>query len=206
VADLATHLGGVQRWVTELVRTKATSGRAEIENHDPADPQLADWLVGGAGELGAALCQIDPDTPMWTIGRPRTATSWFRRQAQEASVHRWDAQAAVGDPDPIDSDLASEGIGEMLEIFVPGAHRRGGATGSGEMFHFHRTDGPGEWLVRFEPDGATVTTEHAKAPVAMRGPAEDLLLVLWRRRPSSSVEVFGEPAAVERWFELVPAI
>ena len=43
-----------------------------------------------------------------------------------------------------------------------------------------------------------------KADVAVRGPASELLLVLWNRRPvvSSTAEVFGDRAIVERWQQL----
>ncbi len=62
--------------------------------------------------------------------------------------------------------------------------------------HLHATDTPGEWVVRPGPDGApVVTAEHAKGDAAIRGPASDLLLVLWRRVGLDAVEVIGDRAA-----------
>ncbi len=207
VADLGVHLGGVHRWVTGIVAEGATTPPPRAESHDSVDPQLDEWLQEGAAQLAGVLRGSDMDTPVWTNSRPRNVRGWSRRMAHETAVHRWDAQSAVGvEADPLDPDLAADGVAEMLEVFVPGVHRRGGVSGAGETFHFHRTDGPGEWLVRFGTDGAEVTTEHTKADVALRGTAPELLLVLWRRRDPSHVEVFGNPEQLARWFQLVPAI
>ena len=49
--------------------------------------------------------------------------------------------------------------------------------------HVHSTDADGEWLVDFD-NGLAVTREHAKGDVAVRGPASDLMLVLYGRVPA----------------------
>jgi uncharacterized protein (TIGR03083 family) len=207
VAALTVHLGYVLRWVAEIVRTRASERITGEWTCGTDDPALAEWLVEGGDELCDALAGIDPDTPLWTMGAPRTARFWHRRQALETLVHRWDAEeAALATPGPVDPDLATDGIGEVVEMFAPRLHRRSGRTGTGETYHIHRTDGPGEWFMRFAPEGLEVTAEHAKADVALRGSAADLLLVLWRRLPPETVEVFGDAAVLARWFELVPAI
>ena len=65
--------------------------------------------------------------------------------------------------------------------------------------HLHCTDVEGEWLVTADADGADVVTrEHAKGDAAVRGPAHDLLMVLWRRQPLDTVEVIGDRAVAER--------
>ena len=43
-----------------------------------------------------------------------------------------------------------------------------------------------------------VTREHAKGDAAVRGPAHDLLMVLWRRQSLDTVEVIGDRAVAER--------
>lgn len=204
VAALAVHLGYVYRWAAEIVRTRA-SERIRGEWTFPADdPGLAGWLVEGADELTAVLSDTDPETPMWTMNPPGNAGFWYRRQAIESLIHRWDMESAVGEPSALDPDMAADGVGEYLES-LPRRHGRSGVSGAGETYHFHRTDGPGEWFVRFTPQGVEVSAEHAKGDVALRGSAEDLLLVLWRRSPPETLEIFGDPAALRRWFELVAA-
>ena len=68
-----------------------------------------------------------------------------------------------------------------------------GAPLVGGSVHLHSTDGDGEWTLRAGDDGAIVVTrDHAKADAALRGEANDLLLVLWRRLPIDAVDVFGD--------------
>jgi predicted lipid carrier protein YhbT len=62
----------------------------------------------------------------------------------------------------------------------------------------------GEWLVRFNGDDVTVTREHGKGDVAVRGPVEDLFLWLWGRIPADRLEVFGDRSLLERYRQLVP--
>ncbi len=50
-------------------------------------------------------------------------------------------------------------------------------------------------------DGFIVTREHAKGDVAARGPASDLLLLLYGRLDLDAVEVLGDAAVLETWRE-----
>jgi uncharacterized protein (TIGR03083 family) len=207
VAALTVHMGYVFRWASEIVRTRASKPPVGDWTLGVDDPGLAAWLVQGADELAVELRATDLDARMWTLGAPHTARFWFRRQAIEVLVHRWDCEsAAFGWGNPLDSDLAADGVGELVEVLAPRQHRRSSQSAAGETYHFHRTDGPGEWFVRFGADGLEVTAEHAKADVALRGSAADMLLVLWRRLPADTVEVFGDRAVLDRWYQLVPAL
>ena len=71
-------------------------------------------------------------------------------------------------------------------------------AGDGETIHVHCTDADGEWLIVLADGEMRVTREHAKGDAAMRGPAHDLLLVLWRRQPLDTVDVIGDRAVAER--------
>ena len=152
------------------------------------------------------LESTDPDTPVATFAPPATAGFWGRRMAHETLIHRWDAESAHGQPGPFDAELAADGIDEGLNVFVPFVRAGSQVKGSGETFHIHRTDGEGEWLVTVEDSGVRVSREHAKGDVALRGRAEDLLLWLWHRTPPDNLEVFGDPALLDRWFELIPPV
>ena len=207
VADLAVHLGVVHRWAAEAVHSEHAPKQARERWAVETDlPDLAGWYEECAAHLGSVLDSLDPDAPAWTFGPPRTGRFWFRRQTQETSVHRWDAElAAFGEPAPIDPELASDGVDEALGTLLPRRRSLSKAEAGGETFHFHRTDGDGEWLVRFSADGGVETEHtHAKGDVAVRGPAEQLLLFLWHR--ADPPEVFGDPGGVDRWFELVPPL
>jgi hypothetical protein len=125
--------------------------------------------------------------------------------AHETAVHRWDAQLANGAAEPIEAELARDGIDEALDVYQPRWCRpKSTIAGNGESYHFHRTDGEGEWLVEFEGEGMRVSRKHARADVAVRGTASDLVLFLWQRIPGRRLEVLGDAALLDRYFELVP--
>lgn len=230
VATLLTHLTGIYADRIKLVSLGARTDivqryedldlpmeykewfDADVEA-DPTKPlpPLPPGLLGlfeqTAAKLEEVLRAADPERPVYTWCKAdQTAGFWQRRMAQETAVHRWDAQLACGDAQPIDAMLAADGIDEMMDVML-GAFRRWAdhhEQGRGETYHFHRTDGPGEWLVRFDADGPVVTRQHARGDVAVRGAASDLLLFLWHRIPATRLEVFGDAALLDRYFELVP--
>ena len=44
---------------------------------------------------------------------------WIRRMAQEAAIHRFDAELALGAPlTPFPEDFAADAVGEMLDVFL----------------------------------------------------------------------------------------
>jgi len=78
---------------------------------------------------------------------------------------------------------------------------------TGRTVHIHGTDDPApadgaEWLLTFTADGVEVQATHAKGDVALRGPAHELLLTLWRRRPLVGLDVVGDAAVAERLLEV----
>lgn len=210
VAELAVHLGVIQRWATHMVRSGATErlqGREERFAIDPGDPRLVDWFQDGTHDLVDALRSFPEDSPVWSWTRDQSVRFWARRQAHEAAVHRWDAQGALGIPHAIDAALAADGVDEWLYAFAVERSRAASTQlGRGESFHFHCTDEAGEWVVRFDGSGIEVRNEHSKADVAVRGPASDLLLFVWGRGARDRLEVLGDAALLERWPELLPAI
>ena len=196
--DLVVHAGLVQRWATEIVATNAQERPPFGDAPKPATPaELADWFREGAAALVAALQAADPDAPVWNFAFDRKLAFWFRRQAQEVSVHRWDAEVTAGAPSPLDAALAADGIDEWLGML---AVRGVGAAPEGEgetTVHLHCTDVDGEWLVRRSPDGLDIERAHAKGDVAARGTASDLDLYLWGRVPVDALEIFGDRALLE---------
>src|SRR5262249_25715818 len=129
------------------------------------------------------------------------AGMWSRRMAQETAMHRHDAQAAAGNIEPFDAELAVDGVDEVFDVI---AYRRGAerVRGNGETFHLHCTDADGEWFVRLDPDGVHTTKEHAKGDAAGRGTASNLFLFAWGRVGPDALEVFGDREILERWQEL----
>ena len=202
VIDLLGHVGRIQHWVTRIVQTRPEPPGHNWRQDDPPEPSEAiDWFADGATALADALASVAPDEAVWTWAPDHQARFWARRMAHEVAVHRWDAQTAVGAPQPIDRELAVDGIQEAFDI-MPARLAANPPSGGGETIHLHCTDGEGEWLLRLTPEGVDVTREHAKGDVAARGTASDLLLLVWGRIEPDAVDVFGDAALLARWQDL----
>ena len=203
VADLLAHLGRFHRWIADIIAAAGTDPADHGADAEPPAPaeRLA-WFEEGVERIVDALRAADAASPAWSWTTDNTAGFWARRQANETAVHRFDAQLAAGDPQPIEHALAVDGIDEffMLIPFWRGASQ---LAGSSESMHLHATDGDGEWLVRLGADGVVVTREHAKGDVALRASASDLVLFLYGRLDASAGEVFGDAALLDRWQQLV---
>jgi uncharacterized protein (TIGR03083 family) len=198
-ADLVRHIGTTWGWAASIVR-KGTRGDLPSPSEGLGGAELVAWAADRAGQLVDALKDADPDSDCWTFGLPRSRLFWFRRQALETAVHAWDAQQASGHPDPLDPDLAGDGIDEFLAILLPRHLERHPEGWTGQSLHLHRTDGEGEWMVRLGP-GTALSAEHAHAQgdVDLRGPASSLYLWCLNRVPSTDFELFGDAAVAERW-------
>lgn len=135
-----------------------------------AQYELMRW-VDGTGEALLMALDIDPEAPAWGHYTPPNAGYWQRSRAVAMMLHRWDAQRTAGEPAPLDSELASEGISEVFEVLAPRQIGRGRAWPPDACIRLEATD-TGDWWV-FGPG----------EPVAeISAPAGDLLLLLRGRR------------------------
>ncbi|MCA1711174.1 MAG: maleylpyruvate isomerase family mycothiol-dependent enzyme [Actinobacteria bacterium] len=163
--ELVEHLGGVHRWATQIVRT---GSRAEQAPPPPGD--LLAWFASGAEELLAVLAATPLDRPTWSLAGPATAGWWLRRQALETLVHRWDAQRAVGEPEPLDPQLAADGLAEVADVLLPRQVRLGRTPPLAQAVRLVPVDG-----------GDPVLLGPGEPVAAVSAPAEVLLLLLWHR-------------------------
>jgi len=202
---LVLHVGLIHTWVAESVRRRSAErvDRATLPRA-PEGPSRVAWLRAATDALVKALEGAADDDPAgaWREG-PVTAAFWRRRMAHETAVHRWDAQAAVGRPDPGDAPLAADGIAEVVEILLPlSVPRTPSATTVGSL-HLHCTDTPGEWSLAVADGRLDVTPGHAKADAALRGPASALFLACWGRQPAEGHETLGDPAVAGAWMAMM---
>lgn len=218
VERVVRHVGKIHEWVLGMLRLEPGQGMADAPAPVglPKGPDCLPAYRAVADELIAHLEGDDPARPCLNFAGAGDVAWWMRRQAQEVSVHRVDAmdavQAAGGPaPEPISADAAADGIDEWARFFL--AVRWGQRFGelpeglAGHTVHIHGTDDPApsdgaEWLLRFGADGIAVEATHAKGDVALRGPANDLLLALWRRRPLGTLDVVGDAAVAERLLDV----
>jgi uncharacterized protein (TIGR03083 family) len=138
------------------------------------------WMRASTRELIQALQDISWETPAWTWWKaPRNVGAIARHQAQEAAVHRWDAQSAssvfaAALPDA----LAADGVEEFLEI----ARQLRDPT----PITFVATDTGGSFPLSAGASRATVSAIAA-----------DLVLLLYGRRSLDEVAVEGDRSVVE---------
>lgn len=209
--QLTTHVGRAQRWAAEIVTRRSREFIAFRDVPDgrlPDDPAARpDWLNAGASRLIDAVTAGGPDR-VWTFSGMRPAGFWARRMAHETAVHLADAELAVGRATGMDADLAADGIDEWLWLTVtdPGDQRLP-LREEGQTLHVHATDegldGAGEWLVRRTASGLALERGHARADVAVRGPAAPMFLGLLRRLPLTEpgVQVLGDEELLGYWLE-----
>ncbi len=212
--QLATHVGRGDRWAAQIVATRAAeiiSPRDVPGGKLPDTPQQrAAWLRDGAEAVIEAVTAAG-DEPVWTFVGARPARFWLRRRTHEDGVHLADAELAAGQEVSLAADVAADGIDEWLTEFCAagdavtgvGLGPELGLSGTGQTLHVHTTDpgAAGEWLVTLGPGRVVVEEGHAKADVAVRGPAASVLLVLTRRLPPSAVEVLGDAKLLDFWLE-----
>jgi uncharacterized protein (TIGR03083 family) len=208
VSRLKVHVGRIHRWVAVALDTPDDRDVPAVAR-PPAGTDLSAWLIDGVGYLLEAFERAGDQGAVHSPGWQQPAHWWLRRCTHETVIHAWDAQAAVGVPQPISADIACDGIDEVLEVFVPTRFDMA-AFGPAATIHLHGTDQglpnssaspntTGEWLVHIGPDGTTVDHTHAKGDVAVRAGVSDLMLLLWNRVDAQYLEVFGDTDILERY-------
>ncbi|MCF2528692.1 maleylpyruvate isomerase family mycothiol-dependent enzyme [Yinghuangia soli] len=233
VSDLVLHLGQVHRVVTAILRTRLVDP-PEGEDPEfglpgerpgwpaprggptpgPVPASLVEWYAAGAEELGGTFAATDPALHVWTWSPEQTAGFWMRMQAIEAAVHRWDAEAAVGDPAPPDRMLACDAMAQTFEVMAPARRRfRPAPPGAGETYRFRATDTGQSWSVRFSGDEVEFPAHERGGPptakglsVELSGTAADLMMFTWGRVPLDRLAVAGDHRIAERLPVLIPPV
>lgn len=203
--SVIAHTGAVHRWAAgALVGEKVPF----TDQDAPAGEAVTGWYSDYADKLVATLTSKDLDAPTKSLFGERPVRFWYRRQAQEVAVHRWDIEHAYRgwDADPIDAALAADGIGEWSELFTPRRIGRDGGTPEdlrGARILLSANDTAGSWLLRADADSIGIVDEGAAPDATITASTSDLLLALWHRVPLSRLTVDGDVARVQRVLDLV---
>ena len=193
LSQLTVHTGSVHRWFASLlakdVQAPPSSREVDLELPIP-DGGHANWLLTGQDKAHAVLAEVDPLHPMWTWGADPHARFWARRMLFETLVHRTDAEAALSLPSDVDTRLAADGIDEFL-VNLPHAASFApevvNLRGTGEIISFHSTDTDEHWHVQLRQDTFGLVPAGL-ADTTVTAPAADLLLFLYGRRDTTTVE------------------
>ncbi len=209
VGHLVRHLGSVYR----RIRSYAGNGVADQPWPPTAPPpdappetdeRVIAWFQDEFAQIVAFLDGLDADAPAWNWApQARVAGFWHRRMAHETAVHRWDAQVATGLPEPIESKLAADTVGEVLDTMLPAGRRKVQREATG-VVHLSASDLGQDWTLRLRGPGIALLdtdtlldddTHPARA--AATGTASDLALALWGRVTFDVLETAGDESLLE---------
>jgi uncharacterized protein (TIGR03083 family) len=203
VRDLAVHVGNFCGFWAHVL--SEGTGRPKMPFADPPeDDHLVPWLAGACAGLVTELEATPASAAVWTwSSADHTARFVARRCAHELAVHRYDAQAARGICTPITTELAADGIDEILDVIV--AARDHSGQGSGRVMDLRSTDAGLEWTITLEPGRIGVDHRSQDQPpregsdLVVSGTASDLELTLYHRPTLSPVDVHGDYTVLDEW-------
>jgi uncharacterized protein (TIGR03083 family) len=205
VGDLVFHLGKVYRYVSSHVtRGEVTRPERPEEGPAPEGEAILAWWDERYLTLARVLEAVDPEMPAWNWApQAKKAAFWHRRMAHETAMHRWDAQVSGGRAEPIEAKLATDGITEVLDSWLPGGRRKGPTDVRG-IVALHAVDMGQVWYVRLRGTGIALLDtdtllddDHPHERAQATGTASDVLLALYGRVPFDVLEVGGDPRLLQ---------
>ena len=113
--DLAVHTAGILVRTT-IIATERAQHRVAAATLPPGEDAI-DWFERSLADMLAALVDVESDEPVWSFLTDQRIAAWERRMTVEIGVHRWDAQDAIGRPDPLPEIVATSGLDEFPVMF-----------------------------------------------------------------------------------------
>jgi uncharacterized protein (TIGR03083 family) len=155
--DLLLHVATIHARTAEIC-TSLPQERVPFPALSPGD-DLCAQAENELGRLLEALAAADPDAEVWTFGSDHHVRFWERRMVLETGVHRWDAQGAVGTPDPLRPRVAIDGLDEFSDFYL-------GRLGDVPTIDVHATDVDRTW--RYGDGAPTATVEGTASSLFLR--------------------------------------
>ncbi|MFJ1594119.1 maleylpyruvate isomerase family mycothiol-dependent enzyme [Kitasatospora albolonga] len=219
IRHLLRHTGMVHRWAAEFITEGHTAYHPDSGEPDLDGGELLDWFRAGHRHLVRSLEAAPADLGCWTfLPAPSPLAFWARRQLHETTVHRVDAESALGGPlTTVGADRAVDGIDELLTGFHarPRSRVRSAVP---RALRVRAVDMDAVWTVRIsdEPPRAVRTsvagdghggtgpdgegdTEGDRVDCELSGTAEGLHLTLWNRLPLGAVTLRGDRSVARLW-------
>jgi uncharacterized protein (TIGR03083 family) len=202
--DLVDHLWHVHTfWQAQLRAADASARRDPGERSIPAGEQPGDWLEEAAGGLVEALAAVGPEAACWNWSGQDFDAKWVaRRMALETAVHRFDGELTLGDPTPIATDLAVDGIDEVLRVHLPTDIADSPEVALGGTLCLACSDADDAWIVDVGAGHLRVREGSGPASACLRGTASDLYLFTWNRRSVDELELTGDRSVAAAWATL----
>lgn len=213
IRHLLRHTGMVHRWAAAFITEGHTAYRPDGGEPALDGAELLDWFREGHRHLVRSLEEAPADLNCWTfLPAPSPLAFWSRRQLNETTVHRVDAESALGGPlTPVPADRAVDGIDELLTGFHarPRSRVRSRAP---RTLRVRAVDTEATWTVRIsqDPPEAVRSTDPGntdprdgggaeRVDCELSGTAEGLYLTLWNRLPLTAVTLRGDRSVARIW-------
>jgi uncharacterized protein (TIGR03083 family) len=128
VGEVVRHTGSVYRVVLRWIREGRRPDSWERQPPDGGDGRaVVAWQRRGLAALVDELRAHAAEEPCATWSpKDRTFGFWRRRMTHETVVHRVDVQTALGEQSDVDTELAVDGIDEVLRLWLGPPQRRRG--------------------------------------------------------------------------------
>lgn len=187
VAELVRHLLGVHWFWARIAERRPTEPPSDADRPEPPpDDKLIEAFRAGALRLVEVLRHADPQASCWTWAPTQQNVGFIlRHQAQEAAVHRWDAEHAAGRDIQLDVPVSVDSIEEFLTFSVStvDGYQKQGQPSLAGSFGLRATDAEAAWLITDDAQPGTLRFERGEHPglPSIAGTASDLLLWLYRR-------------------------
>lgn len=117
MADLVAHTGAILGRTTLVCR--------DLLSERPDSPRPAEgedviqWFDERLAEVIGVLDSSDRAVTVWGFGSAPSVGFWVTRMVIEVGVHRWDAQQALGEPEPLLEEVATTGLDEFPDMWLP---------------------------------------------------------------------------------------
>lgn len=202
VEEALVHTGSVYSHKVACMRLPGGPQHGADWDHGPAEGQPpAEWFRERLAELLDELTSRGPDSPAYTwYDKDQTVGFWIRRMAQETAVHRTDVESGFDAVSAIPADLATDGIDEVLDLFLSYQNDDVGEAAPGRGTVAIRT-GDHIWRETLTADAAQLSREPGPADAVVSGEPSELLLWLWGRRPDAAVQREGDADLVAAFRE-----
>ncbi len=209
-AQLLHHCTQVYDGVTNGMKANAAPDWPPPER---IGKDTATGFDAAVADLSATLNVGQPGDRTWTWHGPdQTVGFWIRRMALETVVHRIDAELIDGgSPKVNNEDLALEGIDEFVTVMlawysVDGNEEVRDILEALQGLRIGLKAPQRSWTLAIAPDGIDVENDVSDDTDAIvSADPSDLMLWLWKRVSTESVDVVGDMAAVDRfWTSLDP--
>ena len=198
VESVVRHVATVYLHKVEVLRLGALpdpwppdfSGRDALELYDEARAAIV-----------AALERAGTGLETWTFNPDdKTSGFWYRRMALESVVHRIDVEQAHDVVTPIDSELALDGVDELLFPNLAGPWWEEGDTAHPVDAAVRITAEGRSWTVRADATSVAVS-QGAEGEVAAEifGSADAVFLWLWGRLDASAIRSAGDADVVREF-------